>query len=104
MTRIILATLSEHADTFRSKLLAFMDRLNWNIARAGTGNVAYPQSTLDRTAAEEAEADTETAQGAVADEVTAAGDVEDVLLVHLSLMGSILAIRLAALPHRNGKH
>jgi hypothetical protein len=56
-----------------------MGQPNLNIARADTGNVEYPWSTLELIVAAEAEADLGTAPGdAVAVEVTADGDVEDV--------------------------
>ena len=74
-----------------------------NTARADTGSVEYPRSTLDQTAAAEAEAALETVLGdAEADEVTADGDVADAEI--MSLTGSTFQIRIAALPRKNGRH
>jgi hypothetical protein len=82
-----------------------MGQPNSNIARAGTGSVEYPRSTLDRPTAAEAEADLETALGdGVADEVTADGDVADVHTETMSLTGSTFRIQIAVSLHRSGKH
>jgi len=88
---------------FSQQELKSTGQLNLNTARVGTGSVEYPRSTLDQAAAAEAEADLETAlEDAVADEVTADGDVADAEI--MSLTGSMFQIRIAALPHKNGRH
>jgi hypothetical protein len=82
-----------------------MDLPNSNIARAGTGSVAYPRLTLDGITAVEAEADLETILGdATADEVTADGDVADVHREIISLMGSTFQIKIAVSLRKSGKH
>jgi hypothetical protein len=105
LIRTFLATLSALADTFHSRLLVFTDLPNSNIARASTGSVAYPRSTLDRLAAAEAEADLETALAdAAADEVTADGDVAaDVHTEIMSLTGSMFWIQIKVSLRKNGK-
>jgi hypothetical protein len=81
-----------------------MGQPNLNIARAGTGSVEYPQSTLALTTAAEPEANLETALGdAVADEVTADGEVADVRTETMSLMGSTFLIQIAVSLHKSGK-
>ena len=82
-----------------------MDQHNSNTARVGTGSVEYPRSTLDQTAAAEAEAALETVLGdAEADKVTADGDVADAHTEIMSLTGSMFRIQIAALPRKNGRH
>jgi hypothetical protein len=81
-----------------------MGQLNWNIARAGTGSVEYPRSTLDRPVAAQAEADLETALGdAVADEVTTDRDMADVHMETMSLTGSTFWIQIAVSLQKSGK-
>jgi hypothetical protein len=67
--------------------------------------VEYPQSTLNQTAAAEAEDDLETVLGdAEADEVTADGDVADAHTGITSLTGLMFRIQIAALLRKSGKH
>jgi hypothetical protein len=103
LTRTFLATLSALVDTFPCRLLVFTGLPNLNIGRAGTGNVAYPQSTLNQLGAAEAEADLETTLAdVVADEVTADGDAADVHTV-MSLTGSMFLIQIAVSLPKSGK-
>jgi hypothetical protein len=104
LTRTFLTTLLALVDTFPSRLLVFTGLPNSNIGRAGTGNVAYLRSTLDRLPAAEAEANLETALGdAVADEVTADGDVADVHTKIMSLTGSMFRIQITVSLYKSGK-
>jgi hypothetical protein len=104
LTRTFLATLSALVDTFPSRLLVFTDLPNLNIARAGTGSVAYPQLTVDRLAAAEAGADLETTLGdAAADEVTVDGDVADVHTEIISSTGLTFWIQIAVSLRKSGK-
>jgi hypothetical protein len=104
LTRTFLATLSVRADIFRSKLPAFMGQPNSNIARAGTGSVEYPRSTLALIVAAEDEAALETGPGdAVADVVTADQDVADVHTETMSLTGSTFLIQITVSLHKSGK-
>jgi hypothetical protein len=105
LTKTFLIILSALADTFRSKLLESTGQPNLNTARAGTGSVEYPRSTLDQTVAAEAEAALETVLGdAEADEVTADGDVADAHTEIMSLMGLMFQIQTTALPRKSGRH
>jgi hypothetical protein len=81
-----------------------MDLPNSNIARAGTGSMAYPRSTLNPTMVAEPEADLETALGdAVADEVTADGDMADIHTETMSLTGLMFWIQIAVSLRKSGK-
>jgi PPE-repeat protein len=105
LTRTFLAILSALADTFRSKLLESTGQQNLNTARAGTGSVEYLRSTLDQTAAAEAEAALATVLGdAEADEVTVDGDVAGAHTEFMSLMGLMFQIQIAASPRKSGRH